>query len=62
MLEIFMVNAIKMLIKRLQLDFFGTNSLESKEVVRDNQVLKFVFDENILSSIIEPTILDQLKK
>lgn len=62
MLEIFIVNAIKLLIKRLQLNFFSTNSLESKKVVRNNQVLEFVLDENILSSIIEPTILDQLKK
>ena len=62
MLELFMSNAIRLPIKRTQLDFSGRDSLQSERVVADDQVLESVFDENILLSTIEPAILNQLEK
>lgn len=62
MLKIFIANTIRLPIDCSQLNFFNTNLLKSKEMAMDNQVLGYVFDKNILSSTIEPPILNQLKK
>ena len=62
MLEIFIANAIRLPIKCPQLDSFSTNCLKFIKVALDNQVLKFLFDKNILLSIIKLAILDPLEK
>lgn len=53
-----MVNAIKLPIKCQQLDLFDIGSLKSSKIATDNQILKFVFNENILLPSIEPVISD----
>lgn len=62
MLEIIMVNAIRLPIEYSQLDCFNINFLESEGVATNNQVLKFAFNENTLLPIIELVILNQFKK
>lgn len=62
MLDTSMANAIKLSIKCLQLDFFGTSSLELKKLDANNQILEFIFNESNLSPTIELAILDQLEK
>ena len=57
-----MTNTIRLPIERLQFEFFNIDSLESKGMVADNQILHCVFDKSTLSPTIEPAILNQLKK
>lgn len=63
LLEAFMENSIKILVKYQELNVFGFNSLEFEGVIIDkNIVLLFIFDKSILSPIIKSAILDELKK
>lgn len=61
-LKMFMANAIRLPIQRLQFDFLNIDSLESKKIAANNQILDSVVNENTLSPIIEPAILNQPEK
>lgn len=57
-----MTNSIKILNEHQKLCCFSLDYLKSEEVVAQNKVLQLVFDRDISSPNIEPTILDQLEK